>query len=168
MSAKSALSIFRCLDRVARYAIAKTGNIIRMIKLPVCSSFRRSLLDSSCLRLAAVAPVRYQSQAQFQATETAIPPPTAAGSPRDYAPKIKKLVDDISGLSLLEVSDLNELLKVMKDDTFKCKVIVVDLQCNIFTFLENSADSRSTSICRRNGRSGCRCSSFTCKFSVTL
>ncbi|XP_055509782.1 39S ribosomal protein L12, mitochondrial [Leucoraja erinacea] len=31
--------------------------------------------------------------------------------PRDYPPKIKQLVHDIAGLTLLEISDLNELLK---------------------------------------------------------
>lgn len=40
-----------------------------------------------------------------------IPPPHAEGGPKAYAPKIQKLVQDISELTLLEVADLNELLK---------------------------------------------------------
>lgn len=31
---------------------------------------------------------------------------------KTYSPKIQKIVDDISGLTLIEVADLNELLKV--------------------------------------------------------
>ena len=41
-----------------------------------------------------------------------IPKPQVDGEERSYAPKIQKIVEDISKLTLLEVSDLNELLKV--------------------------------------------------------
>ncbi|PVD38864.1 hypothetical protein C0Q70_01489 [Pomacea canaliculata] len=41
----------------------------------------------------------------------AILPPHAEGTERIYPPKIQKLVQDISELTLLEVADLNELLK---------------------------------------------------------
>lgn len=44
----------------------------------------------------------------------AILPPHAEGTERIYPPKIQKLVQDISELTLLEVADLNELLKVLK------------------------------------------------------
>uniref|UniRef100_A0AAY5KL78 Large ribosomal subunit protein bL12m n=1 Tax=Esox lucius TaxID=8010 RepID=A0AAY5KL78_ESOLU len=37
--------------------------------------------------------------------------PPLDGSPKQYSPKITQLVNDITGLTLLEVSDLNELLK---------------------------------------------------------
>lgn len=37
--------------------------------------------------------------------------PPLDNMPRDYPPKIKQLVHDIAGLTLLEISDLNELLK---------------------------------------------------------
>lgn len=40
-----------------------------------------------------------------------IPPPTFEGEAKRYAPKIEKIVTDISQLTLLEVADLNELLK---------------------------------------------------------
>ena len=33
---------------------------------------------------------------------------------KDYAPKIQNLVKEISSLTLIEVADLNELLKVSK------------------------------------------------------
>uniref|UniRef100_A0A4W3K8W6 Large ribosomal subunit protein bL12m n=1 Tax=Callorhinchus milii TaxID=7868 RepID=A0A4W3K8W6_CALMI len=39
----------------------------------------------------------------------AVPP--LDNSPKDYSPKIKQLVGDIASLTLLEISDLNELLK---------------------------------------------------------
>jgi large subunit ribosomal protein L7/L12 len=34
-------------------------------------------------------------------------------APKEYPPKIQQLVQDIAGLTLLEISDLNELLKVL-------------------------------------------------------
>ncbi|KAJ8246300.1 hypothetical protein GJAV_G00266040 [Gymnothorax javanicus] len=37
--------------------------------------------------------------------------PTLDGAPKNYSPKIQQLVNDIASLTLLEVSDLNELLK---------------------------------------------------------
>uniref|UniRef100_A0A7N6FBJ5 Large ribosomal subunit protein bL12m n=1 Tax=Anabas testudineus TaxID=64144 RepID=A0A7N6FBJ5_ANATE len=37
--------------------------------------------------------------------------PPLDGAPKQYSPKIQQLVNDISSLTLLEVSDLNELLK---------------------------------------------------------
>ena len=42
---------------------------------------------------------------------TAIKPPQFDGQPREYSPKIQQLVDQIAQLNLLEVSDLNELLR---------------------------------------------------------
>ncbi|XP_028311380.1 large ribosomal subunit protein bL12m [Gouania willdenowi] len=41
----------------------------------------------------------------------AIAPPQLDGAPKQYSPKIQQLVNDIATLTLLEVSDLNELLK---------------------------------------------------------
>ncbi|XP_053707373.1 39S ribosomal protein L12, mitochondrial [Synchiropus splendidus] len=45
------------------------------------------------------------------ATQDAIATPPLDGTPKQYSPKIQQLVTDIAGLTLLEVSDLNELLK---------------------------------------------------------
>lgn len=42
----------------------------------------------------------------------AIAAPPLDGAPKHYSPKIQQLVNDIASLTLLEVSDLNELLKV--------------------------------------------------------
>ncbi|KAF4073680.1 hypothetical protein AMELA_G00245980 [Ameiurus melas] len=41
----------------------------------------------------------------------AIATPQFDGAPKQYSPKIQQLVNDIASLTLLEVSDLNELLK---------------------------------------------------------
>ncbi|TNM96811.1 hypothetical protein fugu_014967 [Takifugu bimaculatus] len=41
----------------------------------------------------------------------AIAAPPLDGAPKQYSPKIQQLVNDIASLTLLEVSDLNELLK---------------------------------------------------------
>lgn len=41
----------------------------------------------------------------------AIATPALDGAPKQYSPKIEQLVSDIASLTLLEVSDLNELLK---------------------------------------------------------
>lgn len=35
-------------------------------------------------------------------------------APKEYPPKIQQLVQDIASLTLLEISDLNELLKVSR------------------------------------------------------
>lgn len=35
-------------------------------------------------------------------------------APKEYPPKIQQLVQDIASLTLLEISDLNELLKVLQ------------------------------------------------------
>ncbi|XP_051572466.1 39S ribosomal protein L12, mitochondrial [Myxocyprinus asiaticus] len=41
----------------------------------------------------------------------AIATPPLDGAPKQYSPKIQQLVNDIASLTLIEVSDLNELLK---------------------------------------------------------
>lgn len=47
----------------------------------------------------------------------AIATPPLDGAPKQYPPKIQQLVNDIASLTLLEVSDLNELLKVWGEKT---------------------------------------------------
>ncbi|XP_055351254.1 39S ribosomal protein L12, mitochondrial-like [Paramacrobiotus metropolitanus] len=98
--------------------------------VPRCSSF--SPLRSNGVPCAFTI-VRHQSQAQLKpvdpdaklkqeekpkpapvakiAAEEPLAAPQAPGTERDYAPKIRKIVDDIAALSILEVADLNELLK---------------------------------------------------------
>ena len=46
------------------------------------------------------------------ASSPPIPPPPVDGKSSNYPDKIKKIVDDISQLTLLETSQLNDLLKV--------------------------------------------------------
>ena len=43
--------------------------------------------------------------------EPAIQVPDAEGAAKTYSPKVQGIVNDISQLTLLEVADLNELLK---------------------------------------------------------
>ena len=50
-------------------------------------------------------------QHKLYSTE-AIPVPQAEGADKIFPPKIQSIVNDISQLTLLEVADLNELLKV--------------------------------------------------------
>merc|ERR1711874_746999 len=52
-----------------------------------------------------------QATSSSYSTATEPIPPPSDGSPKQYAPKIEQLVTDISQLTLLEVADLNELLK---------------------------------------------------------
>lgn len=42
----------------------------------------------------------------------ALASPPLDNAPKEYSPKIQQLVQDIASLTLLEISDLNELLKV--------------------------------------------------------
>merc|ERR1712035_93720 len=78
----------------------------------------------SALRAAAATAHRQQLQRQAPALcalrllktspvthSDAIATPPLDGAPKQYSPKIQQLVNDIASLTLLEVSDLNELLK---------------------------------------------------------
>jgi len=47
-------------------------------------------------------------------TEPIIGPPITSTDDKQYPEKIRKIVTDISNLTLIEVSELNELLKVYK------------------------------------------------------
>jgi len=51
------------------------------------------------------------STTKFQRTAEPLAAPHFDGAAKDYSPKIKSLVDQIAQLNLLEVSDLNELLR---------------------------------------------------------
>lgn len=46
-----------------------------------------------------------------QAQQQAMPPPQFDNQVKEYSPKIQTLVDEISKLNLIEVADLNELLR---------------------------------------------------------
>jgi large subunit ribosomal protein L7/L12 len=51
------------------------------------------------------------AQAVATSAQTPIPPPHFEGQPKEYPPKIQQLVEEIAKLNLIEVSDLNELLR---------------------------------------------------------
>jgi large subunit ribosomal protein L7/L12 len=52
-----------------------------------------------------------QAQAASTSSSAPIPPPHFDGQQKEYSPKIHSLVDEIAKLNLIEVSDLNELLR---------------------------------------------------------
>lgn len=52
--------------------------------------------------------------AAASSTSEVIPPPPLDGKPRDYPNKVRRIVDDIAQLTLLETSQLNDLLKVAR------------------------------------------------------
>lgn len=53
-----------------------------------------------------------EAGAAVASTSHTIPPPPLDGKTREYPEKIRRIVDDISRLTLLETSELNDLLKV--------------------------------------------------------
>ena len=50
-------------------------------------------------------------------------PPQVEGDGKSYPPKIQKLVQEISKLTLMEVADLNELLKVISIFLFRLSLL---------------------------------------------
>lgn len=73
--------------------------VLRSVNLNV----RRQVHRSNLVLQSAAA-----SQSQSSGT---IPPPNMDGQPKVYSPKIQTLVEQIAQLNLLEVADLNELLR---------------------------------------------------------
>lgn len=65
------------------------------------------------LKVASTASLSTSSPKSQQAQQAAssVPPPHLDGQPKEYSAKIQTLVDEISKLNLIEVSDLNELLR---------------------------------------------------------
>jgi len=81
------------------------------------SSYSRSLVQRSTVfngRCCAVklASTHYSTEVTGSAVNDVIPPPPANASDKQYPQKIESLVSDISKLTLLEVADLNALLKI--------------------------------------------------------
>ena len=68
------------------------------------STTNAALLEKTSIRTS-------QAATAASTPQTPIPPPHFEGQPKEYAPKIQSLVDEISKLNLIEVSDLNELLR---------------------------------------------------------
>ncbi|XP_043090793.1 39S ribosomal protein L12, mitochondrial [Puntigrus tetrazona] len=72
------------------------------IALRTAANTHRHSLQRAALRTLKTSPV---------SPSDAIATPSLDGAPKQYSPKIQQLVNDIAGLTLIEVSDLNELLK---------------------------------------------------------
>lgn len=78
----------RCLRTALRYA-------------------HRHHLQQQAPALCSLRPLKTSSTSHTDVIAT----PPLDGAPKQYSPKIQQLVNDIASLTLLEVSDLNELLK---------------------------------------------------------
>ncbi|BFZ03413.1 hypothetical protein BsWGS_06452 [Bradybaena similaris] len=78
-----------------------------------CLNYCRRLTCRSLIPALSSHGAKVQPQSCKYSTPAAdiIPPPEVDISKKLYPPKIQKLVDDISHLTLIEVADLNELLK---------------------------------------------------------
>ncbi|CAK6963108.1 S ribosomal protein L12%2C mitochondrial [Scomber scombrus] len=75
--------------------------------LRVAASINRQQLQQQTPALCALRLLRTSPATHSDAIAT----PQFDGAPKQYSPKIQQLVNDIASLTLLEVSDLNELLK---------------------------------------------------------
>ncbi|AWP19043.1 putative 39S ribosomal protein L12 mitochondrial [Scophthalmus maximus] len=84
-----------CSRRCLRTALRAAANTHRQ-------QLQRQTPALCALRLLQTSPVSHSD---------AIAMPPLDGAPKGYSPKIQQLVNDIASLTLLEVSDLNELLK---------------------------------------------------------
>lgn len=73
------------------------------------SLLTRLNLNSTMKSAASTTPQAQQAQ-QAQA-KSALPPPQMDGTPKEYSAKIQTLVDEIAKLNLIEVADLNDLLR---------------------------------------------------------
>lgn len=84
-----------CTRRCLRTALRAAAN-------PHRQQLQRQTPAVCALRLLKTSPATHSD---------AIAAPPLDGAPKQYSPKIQQLVNDIASLTLLEVSDLNELLK---------------------------------------------------------
>ncbi|XP_054891060.1 39S ribosomal protein L12, mitochondrial isoform X1 [Poeciliopsis prolifica] len=89
-----------CTRRCLRTALRAAADIHRHV-------FFRHHLQQQAPTLCSVRLLKTSSTAFSEALAT----PPLDGAPKEYSPKIQQLVSDIASLTLIEVSDLNELLK---------------------------------------------------------
>ncbi|XP_012658557.1 39S ribosomal protein L12, mitochondrial [Otolemur garnettii] len=75
-----------------------------------CLGFRGAALRLARQQVPGVCAVR-QMRSSSQRKGEALAGAPLDNAPKEYPPKIQQLVQDIAGLTLLEISDLNELLK---------------------------------------------------------
>ena len=66
--------------------------------------------SSPCPRL--IAAINPACNIRSPYSTSPLPLPTPEGQPRNYSPRIVEMVDEISQMTILEVADLNELLKI--------------------------------------------------------
>lgn len=92
--------------------------------------FYRQQLQRSTPALCALRLLKTSPATHSEALST----PQLDGAPKEYSPKIQQLVKDIAGLTLLEVSDLNELLKVGGETEFITKHVAVIFLSSVFLF----------------------------------
>ncbi|CAF1042126.1 unnamed protein product [Brachionus calyciflorus] len=70
-----------------------------------------NLIRPSLVQINSISSGRVAQNAAAAAAPQTIPAPHLEGQPKDYSPKIVNLVEEIAKLNLIEVSDLNELLR---------------------------------------------------------
>ena len=90
------------------------------VTFPMVSVHSRCKLCGLTRRISPRTQQRFQSTATAEATRTTeteetISPPHVEGRDKIYSSKIENIVNEISNLTLLEVADLNDLLKVHYD-----------------------------------------------------
>ncbi|XP_074116520.1 large ribosomal subunit protein bL12m [Sminthopsis crassicaudata] len=76
-----------------------------------CLRFRAAALLQNRLPLLGVCALRLMRTSCHRRRSDTLAGATLDNAPKQYPPKIQQLVQDIAGLTLLEISDLNELLK---------------------------------------------------------
>ncbi|XP_019615639.1 PREDICTED: 39S ribosomal protein L12, mitochondrial-like [Branchiostoma belcheri] len=74
-------------------------------------SFSRTSIQRCTIRPQQQRRLLHMTRAACTSTTEPLAPPLADGEPKEISPKIQKIVDDIATLTLLEVSELNALLK---------------------------------------------------------
>ncbi|XP_036597016.1 39S ribosomal protein L12, mitochondrial-like [Trichosurus vulpecula] len=76
-----------------------------------CSRFWATALLQTRLPLLGICALRLMRSSCHQRRSETLAGATLDNAPKQYPPKIQQLVQDIAGITLLEISDLNELLK---------------------------------------------------------
>ncbi|XP_027140870.1 large ribosomal subunit protein bL12m [Larimichthys crocea] len=106
VSSSSGAALWRDTGITLTFSMYCSRHCLRTALRAAASTHRQQLLRQAptlcALRLLKTSPATHSD---------AIATPPLDGAPKQYSPKIQQLVSDISSLTLLEVSDLNELLK---------------------------------------------------------
>ena len=112
---------YSSLDKVVKVKeSSKTSSKMSLFRGTARSYYIKNILRSSLPGSNDVREVGCKNYSNFRvlrqsaAAEEAITPPQSETTPpheKSYSPKITTIVDQISALNLLEVADLNELLK---------------------------------------------------------